>query len=289
MKFGAHSMMFEPAVTIESLNMFDRAKRHGLDGIELVIADPDSFPTQAVVEKKNETHLDVTFGVMLQQQNDVSSADATIRRRGIEHLKKCVDLVAGMGGTMLGGVLYSAFNYFSGNMRTREEWQRSAEALANVAQYAKPKGMSLSLEPVMRFRSYFLNTTEDGCRLVDEIGEPNVGLLLDTFHMNMEDKSIPEAIRMAGHRLFEMHVNENDRGVPGTGHVPWDEVFRALAQIDFDGWAVMESFVPEMNEVARLTSTWRKSAPSSDVIIAEGLPFFKILEERHRKAKPAGG
>ena len=122
----------------------------------------------------------------------------------------------------------------------------------------------MAIEPLNRFETDLVNTVEQGLDLCDRIGRDNVGLLLDTFHMNIEEKSIPDAVRMAGERVFHVHTSENDRGAPGSGHIDWEGLFSALGDIGYDGQLVIESFTPEIKEIARAVSLWRPVAASGD-------------------------
>ncbi len=134
------------------------------------------------------------------------------------------------------------------------------------------------MEPLNRFETDLVNTVEQGLDLCDRIGRANVGLLLDTFHMNIEEKSFTEAMTRAGDRLFHMQVAENDRGTPGSGHVPWDEVFRALDAVGYNGSVVIESFLPTVAEIARAVSLWRPVAPSMDALARDGHAFIRACQ-----------
>ena len=118
----------------------------------------------------------------------------------------------------------------------------------------------------------WLNTGEGVC---EQVGRDNVGLLLDTFHMNIEEKQVGDALRLGGERLFELHACENDRGTPGSGHVDWDDVFAAVGDTGFDGLVAIESFTPEIEEIARAVSMWRPVAASSDQLARDGLEFLR--------------
>lgn len=144
-----------------------------------------------------------------------------------------------------------------------------------VADYAESKGIKLAVEPLNRFETDFINTVEQGLDFLEKVDRDNVGLLLDTFHMNLEEKNIPDTIKRAGSKLFNFHSCENDRGTPGTGHIPWNDVFQALNEISYDGPVVIESFTTEIKEIARAVSQWRPLAPSQDSIGSDGLRFLK--------------
>jgi D-psicose/D-tagatose/L-ribulose 3-epimerase len=144
-----------------------------------------------------------------------------------------------------------------------------------VADYAAEKGIKLAVEPLNRFETDFLNTVQQGLDFFALVDRENAGFLLDTFHMNLEEKDIAAAIKLAGNKIFNFHSCENDRGTPGTGHIPWNEVFQALKEISYDGPIVIESFTTEIKEIARAVSQWRPLAPSQDSLGEEGLQFLK--------------
>jgi D-psicose/D-tagatose/L-ribulose 3-epimerase len=129
-----------------------------------------------------------------------------------------------------------------------------------------------------RFETDLVNTIEQAVDLCDRIGRNNVGLLVDTFHMNIEEKNIGEALIAAGPRVFHVQVSENDRGTPGSGHVPWDDVFDALDRIGYTGSIVIESFLPTVAEIARAVSLWRPVAASMDALARQGYAFLRAQE-----------
>jgi D-psicose/D-tagatose/L-ribulose 3-epimerase len=155
----------------------------------------------------------------------------------------------------------------------QRDW--AVESLAEVAEYAAAQDVRLAIEPLNRFETDLVNTVEQGLDLCERIGGANVGLLLDTFHMNIEERSLPDAIRTAGERIFHFHACENDRGAPGSGHVDWDGVLTALADVDYAGQIVIESFSPEIREIARAVSLWRPLAESPDALVRDGLASLR--------------
>jgi len=278
MYVGAHSMMFSPAFTEKDLDLLDKVDNMGFDAIEIQLNKPSQLPEGLLRDKLEEVGLRPVFGVTLTEDQDLLSPDEDVRREGVRFLKEMTDVVAKCGGSVLGGVNYAAWGKFTGKMRTEEEWKRSRESLKEVAQYAQDNDVNVALEPINRFETYFLNTAEDAIKLVEDIGEPNVGIHLDTFHMNIEEKDFYDPIIDVGDKLYHFHICENDRGVPGTGHVDWEGTFDALNEIGYDETVVVESFVPEIEEVATQTAIWREIAPSADAILEGALNVFNKYE-----------
>jgi len=153
--------------------------------------------------------------------------------------------------------------------------------MRGIARFAQDYGVTLGIEAVNRYETYFINTAEQALRFVNLVGEPNVGVHLDTFHMNIEEKSLPEAVRTAGSKLVHLHVIENDRGIPGTGHVSWDPLFAALAEIKYARCAGLETFLVATPQIASLTHVWRKLAPDGDTLTREGLAFLRSKAQKH--------
>ena len=146
-----------------------------------------------------------------------------------------------------------------------------------MADYANTKGIKLALEPLNRFETDMINVVSQGLQFIKDVNMDNVGLHLDTFHMHLEEKSSPAAIRLAGDKIFHFHACENDRGVPGTGQVYWAEIGKALKQTGYQGPVVIESFTDQVKEIARAVCIWREIAPSQDAIAEQGLKFIKTI------------
>jgi D-psicose/D-tagatose/L-ribulose 3-epimerase len=182
-----------------------------------------------------------------------------------------------VGSDTFCGPLYAGVGVLAGRPRTQTEWARAVEGLSQIAIHADECGVTLALEPLNRFETYFINTAADCAHLCRDIGHPRAKVHLDTFHMGIEEKSLPDAIRTAGDRLWHMHCSENDRGTPGTGHTEWTEVFGALREVGYDRWLVIESFVLGNEAIAKAAAIWRDIAPSGDDLAREGLAFLKQM------------
>ena len=283
-KFGVHLFLWTERFDKPAIRLIEKAKRFGFDGVEIPLMELDVIDVEATRRELKKHEMECIGSLGLSLEHDITSDDENIRRNGIEFMKRCVDVVSQLEGDAINGVIYIAWGKIVGRSRTPEEWKRSVEALKEVCKYAYSYGISLGLEPVNRFETYFLNTAEDAVKLAKDVGEPNIKVHLDTFHMNIEEKNFYDPIKMAGDLLYHMHCCENDRGIPGTGHVNWDEVFQALSEINYDRWLVIESFTPEIKKVAASTAIWRKIAPSADAIAEEGLKFIKQMAKKYLKS-----
>jgi len=203
----------------------------------------------------------------------LASDDADVRRRTITRLADVAKTAADVGARIVAGPLYTPVGYRPGRRR-EDDWRRVVDAYRQLGPILADNHVTIAIEPLNRFETHFLNTAEDAARLCDEIDHPNVGVLFDTFHANIEEKDVAAGYRTVARHLKHVHLSENDRGIPGTGHVPWRDVFAALRDIGYDGWLNIESFSSEIADLAAATSIWRDLAPSPEAIAFEGLTFI---------------
>lgn len=183
-----------------------------------------------------------------------------------------------LGRISLSGVIYSQNAKNTRERPTEPTWKYSAECLKEVAQYAKSLGVKIDLEPVNRYETALVNTLEQALKLIDMIREDNMRIPLDTYHINIEEKSFYEATKLAGDKLIHYHLCKNDRGIPGIGLVDWGGVFRAFSEINYQGYMPLESFVDMTDNMN--TWVWRQLAPSGDVLIKEGAAFILGMQKK---------
>jgi D-psicose/D-tagatose/L-ribulose 3-epimerase len=278
MRFGASSFIWvSPFSTAEAAGLAARVAGLGFDIMEICIEDPAQVDGAAVRAAAEAEGLQVSVCGAFGPDRDVSHDDPAMRRAGVEYLRTCIDLAVATGSPHVVGPMYSATGKARLLPDDERERQRgwAAEGLREAGEYAAEHGIRLGMEPLNRFETDLVNTTEQGLDLCARIGLDNVGLLLDTFHMNIEEKDVGAAIRAAGDRIVLFHACENDRGTPGAGHVDWATVADALAHAGYDGDVVIESFTPEIQEIARAVSTWRPVAASGDALAGDGLRFLR--------------
>ncbi|MCS7145657.1 MAG: sugar phosphate isomerase/epimerase [Nitrososphaerota archaeon] len=279
--YGVHLFLWAERFDRTTLHLIEKAKRLGFDGVEIPLMELDLIDIDATKRELRRHDMYAIGSLGLSIDNDVTSDDENVRRRGIKFMKRCVDVMAQLNGDSINGIVYTAWGKLTGRARTEDEWKRSVEALREVCRYARDYNVTFGLEPLNRFETHFLNTAEDAVKLVRDINEPNVKVHLDTFHMNIEEKNFYDPIKLSGRLLFHMHCCENDRGIPGTGHINWDDIFRALSEINYDRWLVIESFTQEMGKIVRYAAIWRKLAPNADAIAIEGVRFLKNMADRY--------
>jgi len=283
LKYGVHSMLWAERFDADPEPVVKKAKKLGFDAIEIYVspAQIETFNKERVKKALQKEKLECIGSTALTLETDITSSDKATRKRGIDFLQKAGKLFSELGGNLVTGVTYIAWGKIVGRGRTEGEWTNSAESLKEACRLVREYGIVLGIEPVNRFETYFLNTAADAVKLVKQVGEPNIGVHLDTFHMNIEEKSYYHPIVSTGKLLCHVHCCENDRGIAGTGTVNWDEVFKGLAEIGYDRWITLESFTTEIKSVAASTAIWRQLAPSAESLASEGLKFLKSMENKY--------
>ncbi|MEN3186197.1 MAG: sugar phosphate isomerase/epimerase family protein [Atribacterota bacterium] len=278
-KFGVDTFIWTEAFSEKDLWVIDRAKEVGFEVIDIFISHPETFPTEKVKKRVDQVGIEPVTTITLNEKTNLLSPDPKIRENGVETLKLMVDINLALGSKIIGGVNYAAWGYLTGKPRTEDEWKWSVEAMRKVAEYAKEKGdVVIAVEPVQRFETHFLNIAEDAVRYCKDVGVPNMKVHLDSFHMIREERSFRKAVEICGKEyLGYVHVCESDRGVPGTGLVPWKEFFIALKDIGYSGPLVIESFDPSFEELNRMCAIWRKFAESGETLAVEGLKNLKAI------------
>lgn len=239
------------------------------DTVDLMAATPEY--RKEVRHVAEELGLTLAFAPATGDDVDIACKDKAIRDYGVDYFRRCIDFTAEMGSKILCGIIYSAWGAkVTGPMNYEDKQaalERSKECVAKILPEAEKCGVYYGLEVVNRFEQYLLNTTAEGIAYVDDFKSPNLKLLLDTFHMNIEEDDIPAAIRAAGDRVIHFHVGEANRRVPGQGadgRMPWNGIFRALNDINYQGVITMEPFVRMGGEVGKAVSLWR------DLVTADG-------------------
>ncbi len=277
MKFGMNSLAWQSPFT-DPLAMFEKAKKYGCDIFEIAVEDFSSFSADAVNDAKQKTGIGTpTIVGAFGDTRDVSSDNPEYRKIGLQYLKDMVDLCTKIDAKVIAGPLYSAV----GKARQitedekKQQWDWAVENLKIAADYAGEKGILLAVEPLNRFETDFINTVEQGLDLLARIDKSNVGFLLDTFHMNIEESNIPAAIRSAKGKIMDLHCCANDRGTPGADNFNWPSIVAALKDSGYNDYCLIESFTPDCVEIAKAASVWRPFAKSPEAIAENGIPFLK--------------
>jgi D-psicose/D-tagatose/L-ribulose 3-epimerase len=289
-KFGIHSLLFKETFVEKDLPLLDKVKKLGFDAVEILPFDPDNFPGAKVKRAAADLGLTVNTGYGMPDEYNIISPDAAVRRRGIDFSKRLIDLSNDAGAEVFGGMIYCGWGYLTGKMRTEQEWKWGVEGYQEIAAYAQSASkLILGIEPVNRFESHFINIAADAVRFIRAVGLPNVKVHLDTFHMIREEDNIGRAVLATGSDIGYVHACENQRGIPGSGLMPWAEFFGALRKVGYDGCITIESFDPDMERIAKLCCIWRKLADSPEQLATEGLSFLKsVYGQVFSSRKPEG-
>jgi D-psicose/D-tagatose/L-ribulose 3-epimerase len=275
MKFGVNTFIWTGSFDRTHIPLLAEIKAHGFDAAELPMFDPTQFQAADLRRGLEQNGLECTICSVLTGGTNIISDDAAVRARTRTHMADCIKAAAEVGAKIMAGPLYSPVGYLPGRRRNADEWKWAVECYQALGPVLDAHNVTIALEPLNRFETYFLNTAADAVKLCDEINHPNVGILFDTFHANIEEKDIGQAYRTAAPHLKHVHTCENDRGIPGSGHVEWASVFAALRDIKYDGYLTIESFGFAIGEISAAAAIWRDLASSPDVIAWEGIKFLK--------------
>jgi D-psicose/D-tagatose/L-ribulose 3-epimerase len=276
MKFGVNTFIWTAGFDRRAIPL-EAIKRNAIDGIEVPLFQPQDFDAAGVKQACQEFGLECTVCAVNPAGINPTADSGADRAKSVEHWKRAIGAAAAAGVRVMAGPVYSPVGYLPGRRRTADEWKWGVEFFRALLPTLRDNGVTLAVEPLNRFETYYLNTAADAVRLCDEVGSPEVGILFDTFHANLEEKDVAAAYRLCGKHLAHVHTCENDRGTPGTGHVDWAGVFAALKAIGYDGWLVIESFNSNIKELAAATAIWRDLAPSLDDIAFSGTAFLKKM------------
>ncbi len=275
MKFGVNTFIWTEQFDRSHTHLLRPLKEAGFDGVELPLITSHPRADPEIRRVLEENRLECTFVSILPPGLNTISHDAEIRKQSTQFWKDCIRAVAEMGGHILAGPLYSPVGYLPGRRRTSDEWNWAVECFQELSPTLETHDVTLAIEPLNRYETYFLNTASDAVLLCHDINHPKVGVLFDTYHANIEEKSVSQALIEAGPYLTHVHSCENDRGIPGTGHIDWPPIFRALREVDYSGWLTIEGFGFSAGALSAAASIWRDLAPTADSIAFEGLKFLR--------------
>ncbi|HSW45859.1 MAG TPA: sugar phosphate isomerase/epimerase [Phycisphaerae bacterium] len=274
MKIGVNLMLWTGNLTRKALPLIDKVGRMGFDGVELPIFDPKKVDVAGTRRVLADNKLGATVSTALAVGSLISDSPRE-RKAGLDYVMAVLDVSKAVGAELLCGPLYSPVGHLVGRGRTTQEWKHAVAGLRKVADRAEELEMTIGIEALNRFETYFLNTCDDAAKLCKQVGSPRVGVHFDTFHANIEEKDPPTSLRRLGRQLVHVHACENDRGIPGSGHVQWGGIITALTGMKYDRWVTIESFVPAIKEIARAASIWRPVAKSGDELATKGLRFLQ--------------
>ncbi|MBL8580372.1 MAG: sugar phosphate isomerase/epimerase [Mesorhizobium sp.] len=279
---GLISMQYARPFTAEQFPLFATIRELGYNFIELLVPEPGELDPVDTRRALSDAGLDVVLAARVNMQRNLCSDDEGAHRAGIDYLKYCIDSAVALGATIVGGPMTGNPLVFAGRapqpVLEEERLARKARAvrgLKEAGEYAQANSVTLAVEPLNRFESDVLCTVQQGMELLDAVDHPAVGLMLDTFHMHMEEASISEAIRLAGGRLVHFQANENHRGFPGTGMTDWVDTCRALHEVGYEGPVSLEPFRRNDDRFGVPLAQWRPPHEDESERLAAASAFIR--------------
>jgi len=286
MRIGTHFAYWGRTWSVDYIELCHKAKACGLDVLEVGAGDlvnMSDAELEALRVTAKDLGLEISANLGPPKDKDISSADPAVREAGIKFLCDIMHQMVKIDCSILIGALYNHWPYDFADTDKPALWSRAIESLKIVGDEAGRLGVTIALEILNRFESCMVNDVEEGIKFVGEIDKPAVKLLLDTFHMNIEEDNIPDAFRRAGDLVAHVHIGEGNRKLPGNGHLPWDEIGQALKDINYKGMLVMEPFLLSGGEVGDAIGVWRDLSGGADdakmnEMMAEAVTFLRKLE-----------
>jgi len=277
MRFGINTFLFTSPFTSDSTTLFATFKKWGFKSVEIPVEDPSHIDPIFVKEELAKHGLECGSVCACMGPGRDLRGTPEEQATAMTYCKALLDQMVLLGCPSLIGPVYSVVGRADAEDPTaqKEQWARVVGNLKELAQYAEARGRQICIEPLNRFETDFLNTCDQGLKLIKAVGSKAVKLHLDTFHMNIEEKKQAEAIVKAGKLLGHFHACGSDRGTPGSDHIDWKSIAKALKKIKYNGDVVIESFTTDVKVIARAAAIWRKIEPTRDEIAVKGLKFLK--------------
>ncbi|MGO9323667.1 MAG: sugar phosphate isomerase/epimerase family protein [Terracidiphilus sp.] len=277
MKIGISAFAWTAEFDLQHLKLLPWIKEIGLSGIEIPMFDPANLPIVEIRKACEENGLETTVCAILPGGINPISPDVALRQKSCEHLRRCLDASANLGAKLLGGPLYAPIGYLPGHRPHKDEWLWAIEAFQAVGPLLDSYQMTLSIEPVNRSETFFLRTAVEAKLLCDAIGHSRIGATIDTFHANIEEKSISQAVRLLGPHLKHIHASENDRGLLGEGHVDFATIVDALLGCGYDGYLMIEGFGFNPKETSAPGFLWADTGISPEALAREGMGHLNAI------------
>jgi D-psicose/D-tagatose/L-ribulose 3-epimerase len=279
MHYGINTFLFASPFTNEGVKWFPLFKEWGFDSVEVVIEEPENINTHYIKEELDRNGLICGSVCAAMSPGKDLRGSLSEQQNSLSYLERIMDHMVVLECPLLVGPLYSYVGRADAveEDEYRKQWSTVAAHLQQLAHYAQKKGIKLAIEPLNRFETDFINTCGQGLEMIKEVNHPSLGLHLDTFHMNIEEKDLAKAIYQAGNLLFHLHACGSDRGTPGRDHTNWKGIAQALKETDYKGDVVIESFTKEVKAIARAAAIWRDIEPSGKDIAQDGLRFLQSV------------
>jgi D-psicose/D-tagatose/L-ribulose 3-epimerase len=278
MKIGMNLLLYTTQPDESTFPIAEHLQEMGFEGLEWPILGTDMATAEKIRKFNEGTGLGATTVYVFGPGASPISAQESERKAAADQLKNRIDVCAALGSELLCGPITQTLGHFTGQGPTANEWSRCVSFFKSTGDYAADKGVTLVIEYLNRFEIYFVNTAKDVRRLCDDVNHPNVKTMVDSFHANIEEKNLYDAVMVVQPHLAHIHVSENDRGVPGSSKsIQWEDFFRGIKDSGFDGWLMIESFGTALPDLAAAAKIWRPLFDNADDVGRQGLAFIKKM------------
>ena len=275
--FGVSTWLWTSPFNRETVALFPKIKSFGYDAVEIPVEDPSLIDLDLVKRAMADQGLKTIICGAFGPTRDLTHEDPAYHQTCFTYLDSCLEISSELGAGFVAGPMYSAVGKarLVAPEQRKVEWDRAVSNLRKVCRRAGEFGLDLAIETLNRFETDLINTSEDLMRLIGDINEPQAKAVLDGFHLNIEEPDLESAIRRVGDKLIHVQVSENYRGTPGTGQTNWAAWKRGLEAMNYRGTISIESFTPQVKELAGAVCIWKPLVPSQDGFAKDGLEFLK--------------
>lgn len=280
MKFGVSLWLWKAPITTSVIAEYaPKIAALGFDTMEVPLDTPEDLDANEAAKIIKDNGLEVSACAAMGPGRDLIHPDKEVRDNTIAYMQTCIEKAAALGSSVFVGPVYAEVGRLWDSSETEREKDNEmlVKQLQTLCQPAGDHGITLCVEPLNRFETSYMNLTSQSVEIIDRVGHPNCQVMSDLFHAGIEEKSLGDAVRTAGHRLRHVQVAENDRGTPGTGQFNWQELASVLKEINYNHHIVIETFSRDNELLSKAAAIWRPLAESPDLLASEGLTFLKKL------------
>lgn len=275
--FGASTWLWTSPFQTNTIDLFPKIKKMGFDAVEIPVEDPALIDVKEVKSALEANGLQPIICGAFGPSRDLTHDAAAFHQACFDYLRDCFEISNALGAGFVAGPMYSAVGKarLVSDEQRMIEWERAVNNLHKVCEMAESVGQKIALETLNRFETDLVNTAKDLMKMVTDINHPAAKVLLDGFHLSIEEANLEEAVRTVGEKLVHVQVSENHRGIPGTGQTNWESFRQGLEAVGYRGVVSIESFTPHVQELAGAVCIWKSFAPTQDEFAERGLRFLK--------------
>ena len=284
MKIGVSAFEWTADFNESHFDLLPQLRDHGLSTFEVPMFDPEKLPAAKIRRAMDAAGIACTVCAILPFGINPISPDVEVRKKSNAHLVKCVEVAVELGATLIGGPMYAPIGYLPRRRRNADEWSWAIDSIRSLGPILDANEIDLSIEPVNRCETFFLITAKDAKIFCDAIDHPRIGVTIDTFHANIEEKNVSKAIRSVGKHLKHIHASENDRGLIGSGHIDFAGIIDTLREVEYAGCLMIEGFGYSKKEVSAPGALWADVTVSPEDIAFRGAQYLKSLISRSGQA-----